>query len=115
MEQLEDKINAILSNPEMMKSILSMAQSFGAAPSQESPQPKKEEGLPFDPAMLQKLSSLSAKGSISQQQRGLLQALSPYLSNRRLQKLEQAMRAAGVARFAISAVSGASSQSSSGR
>lgn len=102
MDQLQEKLNAVLSNPEMMNSIMAMAQSLGAGQKQEAPPP-----LPIDPGMLQRLSSLAGSGSIDPQQKELLQALTPYLSRRRLEKLEHAMRASKMARLAASALSAA--------
>ena len=99
MDQMEDKIGAILNNPQMMQQIMSMAQSLGQSPQQ--PQPKQESPTPdFDPAMLQKLSSLASRGNVDSNQRALLNALHPYLSSRKVAKLERAMRAAKVAQMA---------------
>lgn len=95
MAELEDKLNALLNDPNMMQQIMSMAQSMGAAPS------PKGEGLPdLDPAMLMKLSSLASQGTIDKNQKTLLKALHPYLSQQRIRKLEKAMRAAQMAKVA---------------
>ena len=99
MDQMEDKLGAILGNPQLMQQIMSMAQSLG----QSSPQPEPEPELPgFDPAMLAKLGSLAGQGAVDGNQRALLNALHPYLSSRKLNKLEKAMRAAKMARMASS-------------
>lgn len=99
MSEMEDKLGAILSNPQMMQTIASMAQSLG------------QEGIPaesaasselpdLDLSALQKLGGLATQNNIDPQQQALLQALRPYLSQNRVQKLERAMRAARIARFA---------------
>lgn len=107
MEGLEEKLGAILNDPQAMQKIMSMAQSLGAG--QESPQ--QMPVMPdFDPAMLQKVAALSRQGSIDKNQQALLRALSPYLSRQRILKLENAMRAAKMAGFAASALSAKSSQ-----
>ena len=99
MDQMEDKLGAILGNPQLMQQIMSMAQSLG----QSSPQPEPGPELPgFDPAMLAKLGSLAGQGTVDSNQRALLNALHPYLSSRKLNKLERAMRAAKMARMASS-------------
>ena len=101
MEQMEDKINAILNNPELMEQIMSMAKSLG----QSAPQPEKapQTEMPsFDPAILTKLTSLAGQGQVDGNQRALLTALHPYLSSRKISKLERAMRAAKMARMASS-------------
>ena len=104
MDQMEDKIGAILNNPQMMQQIMSMAQSLGQnspAPPQNSQKPEQPSQLPyFDPALLQKLSGLASQSSIDRDQQALLTALHPYLSRRKVEKLEKAMRAAGIARIA---------------
>ncbi len=101
MDQLEDKLGAILNNPQLMGQILSMAQSLGqSAPAPEAPPSPGPELPNFDPAMLAKLSSLAGQGQVDGNQQALLTALHPYLSHRKLNKLERAMRAAKMARMA---------------
>lgn len=103
MENLESKIGEIMGNPEMMQKIMSIAQSMNAPEPQESaPEPPKQDlgmSLP-DMAMLQKLTSFAGKSTIDAKQRKLLDALGPYLSSQRVQKLEKAMRAAKMASMA---------------
>ena len=105
MEAMEEKLSAILSNPEMMQQIMSLAQSLGsdngtqvhthAQPENASPPPP----IP-DLSGLQQLSGLAGKSSIDANQKQLLSALSPYLSTDRVTKLENAMRAAKLAKLA---------------
>lgn len=98
MENLESGLQAILGNPQMMQQIMSIAQNFQAEP---EPQPPPAEGFPeIDFATVQKLTSLIGKTGVDAQQRALLQALRPYLSSQRVQKLEKAMRAAKLAGIA---------------
>ena len=115
MGEMEDKLSAILNNPQMMSQIMSMAQAMGAnssndAPPQPQPQPSAPKppapasSLSIDPMMLQKLSGFAGQGAISKEQQALLKALSPFLQKDRLGKLERAMRAAKIARFASSAL-----------
>lgn len=105
MEGMEEKLGAILNNPQMMQQIMSMASSLSASqPSQqESPQP--EPKMPdFDPAMLQKVMGLAGQLGIDHHQKTLLHALRPYLTDGRIKKLEKAMRAAKLANLASSAL-----------
>ena len=101
MDQMEDKLGAILNNPQLMGQIMSMAQSLGqSAPPSE---PASGSALPgLDPAMLAKLGSLAGQGQVDGNQKALLTALHPYLSRRKVEKLEKAMRAAKIARMASS-------------
>ena len=105
MDNMEEKIGSILQNPEMMQKIMAMAQSLGAsAPREEGKKAAASEGLPFDPAMLQRLSGMMGQGSVDPQQKALLQALSPYVNGKRIHKLENAMRAAKMAKIAALAM-----------
>ena len=99
MDDFENKLGQILGNPEMMGKIMAMAQSFG---SQESaPDPPPQPDMPeVDLATIQKLTGLMGKAGVDSRQKALLSALSPYISNNRIQKLEKAMRAAKMAKFA---------------
>ena len=100
MSEMEDKLNSVLSNPQLMQQIMSMARSLGQN-TEAPPEPKQEVALPqFDLATMQKLSGLASQSSIDQQQQALLKALSPYLHRDRIAKLERAMRAAKMAGLA---------------
>lgn len=101
MDDLQEKLNGILSDPQTMQRIMSMAQQLGSQPPPAAPEQPSPEGsfLP-DPSMLQKLASLAGQSTIDRDQQGLLRALGPYLSRHRLVKLERAMRAARMASMA---------------
>lgn len=102
MDNMEEKLGAILGNPDMMQKIMSMAQSLGqSAP----PEPVKQESLPMpdlDPAKLQQMMSLMGQTGIDREQQALLKALGPYLTQPRISKLERAMKAAKLANLASS-------------
>lgn len=99
---MEDKLGAILSNPQLMQQIMNMAQTLGQPPA--APPPKQEpmeQPASFmqdiDPALIGKIMSLAGKTGIDSNQKALLCALQPYLTGQRIQKLEKAMRAARLA------------------
>jgi len=98
MEDMESKLGAILSNPQMMQQIMSIAQNFQS--SSEPPPPPENSAPAIDLSTVQKITSLIGKTGIDSQQKALLHALSPYLSSGRIQKLEKAMRAAKLAGMA---------------
>ncbi len=101
MDGMEEKLGAILGNPQLMQQIMAMSQSLNQ--SQEKPPERKQEApaMPqLDPAMLQKLGSLAGKSTIDSNEQALLKALGPYLSRTKVTKLEKAMRAAKMARLA---------------
>ena len=108
MSELEEKLGTILSNPQLMQQIASMAQALGQ-PAREkaaSPPPAATPPALPDPAMLQNLSGFMQAGHIDQEQQALLKALGPYLTSRRIRKLENAMRAAKMARLAAATLGG---------
>ena len=112
MDEMEQKLGAVLGNPELMQKIMAMAQYLGqpAQPPQEPPQDPE-----MDFAMLQRLSGLARQSGIDSQQRALLTALKPYLSGERVSKLEKAMRAAKLAKLASSVLGSGAIQLPSGR
>ena len=102
MSELDDKLGAILSNPQMMQQIMSLAQALNsqtdaAQTQQKPPEPAQELPQLLNPNMLSKISTLMQHGTIDKDQQTLLKALTPYLSRHKLQKLERAMQAAKVA------------------
>ncbi len=101
MNEMEDKIGAILNNPQMMQQIMSMAQAMNTPVPQNDPQPPMSEFTPqIDMAMIQKLSGLAKQSSIDKREQALLGALGAYLSGDRIHRLEKAMRAAKMAKMA---------------
>ena len=111
MSELEDKLNSLLSNPQLMQQIMSMAQNMNTT---NATAPPSEEFIPdIDPNLIRQITGMAQKGTIDQNQKSLLKALSPYLSPGRIGKLEKAMRAAKMAQFATTFLN--SSQLQSGR
>ena len=105
MDEMNDKIGAILNDPNMMQQIMSMAQAIGGSASQEQGKSERlaEQGLPeLDVATMQKLTGLASQTRIDHREQALLGALGAYLSKERIGKLEKAMRAAKMARLATS-------------
>lgn len=104
MSDMQDQMNAILGNPEMMGKIMELAQNFNK-PTKEAPPPQPvpqhHSDLPnIDLSMVQKLSGLASQSNIDSNQRTLINALGPYLTRSKIQKLEKAMRAAKIASIA---------------
>lgn len=121
MSEFEEKLNAILSSPEAMAQVASLAQSLGggqeAKPAQEASPPavpvanqqpaaNQQDGLgsllgSLDPSMLQKLLPLvgelnSPRNSEREQ---LLHALAPFLKESRRSRVDQALKAARMIRL----------------
>ena len=123
MSEFEEKLNAILSNPDAMSQVMNLAQSlnFGgggdsSAQPEDSPAPPPEEetsnnngpglgdlaGLgsllgQIDPAMIQRLLPLVGEltgGAGNDERMQLLYALRPFLKPERRDKIERAAKAA---------------------
>lgn len=100
MSELEEKLGALLSNPQLMQQISSLVQAMGQpSPSPPPPAPPQQPSEP-DLSQLQGLASLLQSNRIDTNQQALLRALSPYLSPWRVGKLERAMRASKMAGLA---------------
>ena len=105
MAEFEDKLNSILSNPQMMQQIMSMAGSFSQQP--PSPPPQKEPpspGFSFDPGAMQGMMELLRGTQLDQRQCNLLNALGAYLPQEKINRLQKAMQASRVAKYASSAL-----------
>ena len=99
MGELEDRISGVLNDPQQMEQIMSMARSLmgGEAP----PAPQSAETP--EPGLTARLGELLHGGG-GGDRHALLEALKPWLSERRREKLERAMRMARLARLASAAL-----------
>lgn len=113
MSELEDKLNSLLSNPQLMQQIMSMAQNMNPPSDSQEQIPPKEPMSELDLNLIRQFSGMAQQSTIDQNQRSLLKALGPYLSPGRITKLEKAMRAAKMAQFATFFLN--SKQTQSGR
>lgn len=111
---LEEKLNSILSDPEMMRKIQAMAQSLGHGPAPEASQ-KSPQSPEIDFSMVQRMAGLAAQTGIDREQQALLSALSPYIAGSKISKLENAMRAAKLARLASGLLGNGALQKLTGR
>lgn len=102
MDELGDKLNAILQNPSQLERITQVAKSImgGDARGDNGSVPRDDEDF-IDPAMLQKLSAIMGGGGGSRDdKRALLEAMKPYLSEKRRKKVDKALKMAKLASFA---------------
>ncbi len=120
MAEFDDKLSAILSNPEIMGQIMSMANAMGQsgpspAPPQPTPPPPQQPpsmmpGLPFDPGAMMGMMELLKSTQIGAREQNLIRALQGFVPDDRLVRLEKAMQASRIARYAAKAM-----QNSQGR
>ena len=101
MAEFEDKLNSILSNPELMGQIMSMA---GSLNQQSAPPPPPQPQLPFDPGAMAGMMQMLQATQLEPRQRNLIQALRGFVPDDRLVRLEKAMQASLIARFASAAM-----------
>lgn len=117
MSEFEEKLNAILSSPEAMAQVASLAQSLSGGqetpPAQETfPPPAaptqsgSDGGLgsllgSLDPSMLQKLLPLAGElnSPRNSEREQLLRALAPFLKESRRSRVDQALKAARMIRL----------------
>ena len=102
MDDIENRLNAVLGNPEMMQKIMSMAQSMQEESPPQEPQQLQSPFEGIDMNLIQKVASFAGKSNIDNNQKNLLNALSPYVTVERVSRLEKAMRAAKLANIASS-------------
>ena len=121
MSEFEDRINSVLKDPEQMDKIASLAKSLmgGGAQSMDSGDggmmgklgelakglsgggSAGQESPAIDPAMLGKIGRLMKAGNAqSSNERALLEAMKPYLTEKRRQKMDRALQLAKLARIA---------------
>ena len=106
MAEFEDKLNSILSNPDLMGQIMSMAGAMNqqAPPPPPPPQSPNFGAMPFDPGAMAGMMQMLKATQLEPKQRNLIQALRGFVPDDRLVRLEKAMQASLIARFASSAM-----------
>lgn len=106
MAEFEDRLSSILGNPELMGQIMSMAGSLNQQPPPPPPppQPSGFGGMSFDPAAMAGMMQMLKATQLEPKQRQLIQALRGFVPDDRLVRLEKAMQASLIARFATKAM-----------
>lgn len=100
-EGLEDKLNQILSDPDSMAKIMTLAQSLGGSSSAAPDPPKPSPSPPPDDAFVRGILRLMQQAQhTDQRQEALLCALKPYLAPERQTKIDEALRIAKLSQLA---------------
>ncbi|NCB51312.1 MAG: hypothetical protein EOM54_05460 [Clostridia bacterium] len=100
MDELGDKLNAILENPGQLERLTQAAKSIMGGEAQQGSAQGKNDLDFLDPSMLKKLGSFMSRGGAHDDKRVLLEAMKPYLSEKRQKKLNNAMKLAKLASIA---------------
>lgn len=104
MDELEERINSVLSDTQQMEKITRLAQSIMAGGSQNTENAALND-MGIDMNMLSRISRLMSAGDAREKnERTLLEAMTPYLSERRRGKMERALKIAKLARLARIAI-----------
>ena len=122
MSEFEDKLNELLNDPGQMERIAGIAKSLMGGGFETTEKAKSAGGGldslmqslggsdAIDPAMLTRLSrALSSGAGEKKQERALLEAMKPYLSEKRRSKMDKAIklaRLASIARIAMGEMGG---------
>lgn len=99
MSEFEDKLNAVLSDPESMSRIMELAQSIGSKTADT--QQQENEGMDLSP-----LIGIAAQlgSDCDCRYTSLLNAIKPYLREERQVKLERAVRISKLSKIAKTAM-----------
>ena len=111
MSEFEDKVNSILNDPQQMEKIAGLAKSLMGGEAQQSASEKTENGMAsvfsslmggedsgFDIGKIGRI--LSASAGVDDEKQALLNAIKPYLSEKRQRKMDKAMKIAKLASIA---------------
>ena len=104
MAEFEEKLQSILGNPELMGQIMSMAGAMNQQPPPPPPPPQHQTGMPFDPSAMAGMMQMLKATQLEPRQRQLIQALRGFVPEDRLVRLEKAMQASLIAKFASAAM-----------
>lgn len=99
MSEFEDKLNSVLGDPAQMEKIANLAKKLmGGNSDAQKPEPEPFDGLDIDPGLISRVGQLMNSGS--DDKRRLLEAMEPYLSEKRRSKMDKALKIARLARIA---------------
>ena len=104
MAEFEEKLQSILGNPELMGQIMTMAGAMNQQQPPPPPPPQMQAGLPFDPGAMAGMMQMLKATQLEPRQRQLIQALRGFVPDDRLVRLEKAMQASLIAKFASAAM-----------
>lgn len=95
MDDFGDKLNAILNDPAALSRIGELAKSVMGGESE-----KHEGSEEIDPGLIKRVMGLLKRNGVKSEERALLEAMKPFLSERRREKMDKAMKLARLAGLA---------------
>lgn len=100
MPDMQEQINKILSDPEAMRQVQSLGEQLGlnTAAVKSEPKPPVSPVSPEITGMMSTLAPLMSASAPDSQTAALLNALRPFLSPERAQKLDRAQKIIGLIR-----------------
>ena len=101
MPDMQEQINKILSDPEAMRQVQSLGEQLGLNTAAVKSEPKPPPVSPVSPeitGMMSTLAPLMSASAPDSQTAALLNALRPFLSPERAQKLDRAQKIIGLIR-----------------
>ncbi len=101
MSEFEDRLNAVLNDPDSMAQIMKLAQSIGDKSEDSKPEQSNDPGIDIGSLM-----SLAGQlGSTSDSKySALLCAIKPYLSDERQNRLDRALKISRLSKLAKTAL-----------
>lgn len=101
MDELENRISSVLSDPEQMEKITRLARSFMTGSGDSASPPDSDSGSGSDAEMFSRISRLMCTGGDKEKkERAMLEAIAPYLSDKRRGKMEKALQIAKLVQIA---------------
>lgn len=95
MDDFGDKLNSILNDPAALSRIGELAKSVMGGD-----QETKGEEPELDPGLISRVMSLMKRKGVKSEERALLEAMKPFLSERRREKMDKAIKLARLASLA---------------
>lgn len=96
MDDFGDKLNAILNDPAALSRIGELAKSVMGGESEKNEGSEQE----IDPGLIKRVMGLMKRNGVKSEERALLEAMKPFLSERRREKMDKAMKLARLAGLA---------------
>lgn len=119
MDDFDQKLDAILGNPDLMQQIMALASQINTSDTKKQEEPKEKTQQetaipPLNGNLIRGISNLLNNTGIDKNQQALLSALKPYIGVEKAQKLEKAMQASKMAQLASVYLNGNARQGAGG-